>query len=223
MTTTHTKRLPMLAMEGAMARWYAGNRGSAGQMAAWRRQAADFTASLPPAARILEIAPGPGYFAVELARLGFEVTGLDISHSFVEIASAYARREAVPVDFRQGDVAALPFPAASFDVIVCQAAFKNFREPVKALNEMRRVLRPGGVAVIQDMSRNATTADIKAEVAGMGLPRRDALFTGVALRALRRRAFTPGQFRDLAAASDFTSCTVTTSGIGLEVRLTRTS
>jgi ubiquinone/menaquinone biosynthesis C-methylase UbiE len=222
MTTTHTKRLPVLTMEGAMARWYAGNRGSASQMAACRQQAADFTASLPAAARILEVAPGPGYFAVELARLGFEVTGLDISHSFVEIASGYARRAAVPVDFRQGDVAALPFPAASFDVIVCQAAFKNFREPVTALNEMRRVLRPGGVAVIQDMSRDATTADIKAEVTGMGLSQRDALFTGVALRALRRRAFSAGQFRELAAASDFASCTVTASGIGLEVRLTHT-
>jgi len=223
MTTTHTKRLPVLKMEGAMARWYAGNRGSANQMAAWRQQAADFTATLPPAARILEVAPGPGYFAVELARLGFAVTGLDISHSFVEIASGYARRQAVPVDFRQGDVAALPFPAESFDVVVCQAAFKNFREPVKALNEMRRVLRPGGVAVIHDMSRDSTNAAINAEVAAMGLSRRDALFTRVALRGLRRRAFSAGQFRELAAASDFGSCTVTASGIGVEVRLTRTA
>jgi ubiquinone/menaquinone biosynthesis C-methylase UbiE len=223
MTTTHPKRLPVLKMEGAMARWYAGNRGSGNQMASWRQQAANFAATLPPAARILEVAPGPGYFAVELARLGFDVTGLDISHSFVEIASGYARREAVPVDFRQGDVAALPFPAESFDAVVCQAAFKNFREPVKALNEMRRVLRPGGVAVIHDMSRDATTAAINAEVDGMGLSRRDALFTRVALRGLRRRAFSAAQFRGLAAASDFTSCTVTTSGIGLEVRLTRTA
>jgi hypothetical protein len=88
---------------------------------------------------------------------------------------------------------------------------------------MRRVLRPGGVAVIHDMSRDATTAAINAEVDGMGLSRRDALFTRVALRGLRRRAFSAAQFRGLAAASDFTSCTVTTSGIGLEVRLTRTA
>jgi ubiquinone/menaquinone biosynthesis C-methylase UbiE len=223
MSTTHTKRLPVPQMEGAMARWYTRNRGSANQMDAYRKQAANFTASLPHGARILEVAPGPGYFAVELARRGFDVTGLDISHSFVEIASGYARREGVTVDFRQGDIAALPFPDGSFDAIVCQAAFKNFREPVKALNEMRRVLRTGGVAVIQDMSRDATTADIKAEVSGMGLSRRDALFTSLALRALRRRAFSVERFRKLAAASLFTTCTLSADGIGLEVRLTRTS
>jgi ubiquinone/menaquinone biosynthesis C-methylase UbiE len=220
MTTTHTKRLPVPKMEGAMARWYASNRGSASQMDALRKQAAGFTASLPQRARILEVAPGPGYFAVELARRGFEVTGLDISHTFVEIASGYARRESVTVDFRRGDVAALPFPDGSFDVIVCQAAFKNFREPVKALDEMRRVLRTGGVAVIQDMNSDARTADIKAEVSGMGLSRRDALFTSLALRGLRRRAFSAERFRELAAASEFSTCTISADGIGLEVRLT---
>jgi ubiquinone/menaquinone biosynthesis C-methylase UbiE len=223
MSTTPTKRLPVPKMEGAMARWYTRNRGSASQMDVYRKQAASFTASLPQGVRILEVAPGPGYFAVELARLGFDVTGLDISHSFVEIASGYARRESVTVEFRQGDVAALPFPDGFFDVIVCQAAFKNFREPVKALNEMRRVLRTGGVALIQDMSRDATIADITAEVAGMGLSRRDALFTSLALRALRRRAFSAERFRNLAAASDFRTCTVSADGIGLEVRLTHTS
>jgi ubiquinone/menaquinone biosynthesis C-methylase UbiE len=221
MTTTHSKRLPVPRMEGAMARWYARNRGSASQRDGYRRQADGLTAALRPGLRILEVAPGPGYFAVELARRGYEVTGLDISHSFVELAAGHARREGVAVDFRQGDVAALPFPEATFDMIVCQAAFKNFREPVRALDEMRRVLRPGGVAVIQDMHRDATVADIATEVAAMGLPRREALLTRLALRALRRRAFSAERFRGLAAASDFGTCTVSVEGIGLEVRLTR--
>ncbi|MBF9131729.1 class I SAM-dependent methyltransferase [Plantactinospora sp. S1510] len=223
MSTTHTKRLPMLAMEGAMARWYARTRGSASQLDIYRKQATSFTDSLPQDVEILEIAPGPGYFAVELARRGFRVTGLDISHSFVEIAARHARREGVTADFRHGDVAAQPFPDGSFDVIVCQAAFKNFREPVKALNEMRRVLRPGGVALIQDMNRDASTADIGVEVSRMGLSRRDALLTRLALRGLRRRAYSAERFRRLAAASDFTTCTIGADGIGLEVRLTRTS
>ncbi|MFC6021981.1 class I SAM-dependent methyltransferase [Plantactinospora solaniradicis] len=223
MSTVRTRRLPMLGMEGALARWYTHNRGSASQLDAYRKQAASFTDSLSPGAEILEIAPGPGYFAVELARRGFGITGLDISHSFVEIAAGYARREGVTVDFRHGDVAALPFPDGSFDVIVCQAAFKNFREPVRALNEMHRVLRSDGVAVVQDMSRDAGTADIRAEVSRMGLSRRDAALTRLALRALRRRAFSAERFRQLAAASDFTTCTVSLDGIGLEVRLTRTS
>jgi ubiquinone/menaquinone biosynthesis C-methylase UbiE len=223
MSTTNTKRLPVMRMEGAMARWYARNRGSAGQLSAVPKQADALTAALPAGARILEVAPGPGYFAVEMARRGFEVTGLDISHSFVEIATRYAREQGVPVEFRQGDAAALPFPDGTFDLIVCQAAFKNFQEPVRALNEMHRVLRPGGVAVIQDMSRDAAKGAIKAEVAAMGLSRRDALFTRVALRGLRHRAFSADRFHRLAAASDFPTATVTAGGIGLEVRLTRTA
>ncbi|NUS56773.1 MAG: class I SAM-dependent methyltransferase [Streptomycetaceae bacterium] len=221
MSTPRTKRLPVPTMEGATARWYARNRGSAPQRAAYRTQAAAFARRIPDHAEILEIAPGPGYFAVEMARLGFAVTGLDISKSFIQIASAYARTEGVAVAFRHGDAAALPFADGSFDIIVCQAAFKNFQQPVRALDEMRRVLRPGGTAYIQDMNHDITSADIAAEVAGMGLSTRDAWFTRVALRGLRRRAFTPDRFRRLAQASRFGDCEVDTAGIGLEVRLRR--
>ena len=99
---------------------------------------------------MLEVAPGPGYLAIEIARLGrFHVTGLDISRSFVEIASENARQAAVSVDFRHGDAASMPFDAQSFDLIVCQASFKNFAQPGSALDEMHRVLRRGGTAVIQ--------------------------------------------------------------------------
>ena len=84
------------------------------------------------------------------------MTGLDISRTMVEIATEQARRDGVAVDFRHGDATAMPFPDGSFDLIVCQAAFKNFLDPVAALNEMHRVLRPGGTAVIQDLNADAT-------------------------------------------------------------------
>src|SRR5579871_1412421 len=140
-------------MEGRTARWYAKLRGTERQRRAWRAQASELTQGLPSGARVLEIAPGPGYLAVEIARLGrFAVTGLDISRSFVEIARENAREAGVAVDFRQGDAVAMPFDAGAFDFIVCQAAFKNFAEPLRALDEMHRVLRAGGTAVIHDLS-----------------------------------------------------------------------
>ena len=93
-------------------------------------------------------APGPGYLAIELgAALGrCHVVGLDISKSFVAMATASAVQAGVPVDFQWGDAAAMPFAADEFDFIVCRAvSFKNFlAQPVKALDEMHRVLRPGG-------------------------------------------------------------------------------
>src|SRR5207247_5182412 len=115
------------------------------QIDEWRRQAAELTGALPDGAQVLEVAPGPGYFAIELARPGpLGVTAMDISRTFVEIASENARRAGVTVDFRQGDVAAMPFADGSFDLVVCQAAFKNFSQPRRALDEMHRVLRVGG-------------------------------------------------------------------------------
>ncbi len=217
---TQQKGYKGIAMEGMIARWYARTRGSASQIAQWRAQAAELTADLPDGAGILEVAPGPGYLAIEIARLGrFHVTGLDISHTFVEIAGANARREGVSVDFRQGDASAMPFPDDSFDLIVCQAAFKNFSRPDAALAEMYRVLRPGGTAVIHDMRKEASNAAIRAEVAGMRLGPVTAFMTRGALRSLRHRAYAREHFQRLAAASPFGGCAIEAQGIGMEVRL----
>jgi ubiquinone/menaquinone biosynthesis C-methylase UbiE len=214
-------RFPMPKMEGAVARWYARQRGSASQVAAYRDQAAQLADGLPGGADVLEVAPGPGYLAIELARLGLHVRGLDISRSFVEIASENARQAAVRVDIRQGDAASLPFQGESFDLVVCQAAFKNFARPARALDEMHRVLRSGGTAVIQDMRRDASGADIDQEVKRLGLGRLDAFMTRRALTMLRRRAWSPAQFERLAAGSAFRSCDLQTEGIGMELRLTK--
>jgi ubiquinone/menaquinone biosynthesis C-methylase UbiE len=223
MSTTRQKRFKVIPeMEGAVARWYARQRGSASQLKAYRKQAAQLTEGLPPGADVLEVAPGPGYLAVELARLGFHVTALDISRSFVEIARRNAQQAAVSVDVRHGDAAGMPFAAGSFDLVVCQAAFKNFTQPVSALDEMHRVLRTGGTAVIQDLRRDAADADIDREVDRMGLSRLSALATRSTLRMLRRRASTPAQFEHLAAQSAFRTCDIQLQGIGIEIRLPKT-
>src|SRR5262245_27151270 len=81
------RRLLLPEMEGMTARWYARQRGTPSQVAVFREQAARLTAGLPSGADVLEVAPGPGYLAVELARPArFQVTGLDISRTMVEIA-----------------------------------------------------------------------------------------------------------------------------------------
>jgi ubiquinone/menaquinone biosynthesis C-methylase UbiE len=213
----------MPEMEGRVARWYARNRGSASQLAECRRQAARLTAGLPSGAAVLEVAPGPGYQAVEIAKAApLRVTGLDISHTMVEIATETARRAGVEVEFRQGDVSAMPFAAGTFDLIVCQAAFKNFRRPRAALDEMHRVLRPGGQAVIQDMNREVTHAEIAAEVGAMRLSRVNAFLTRLTLSTmLRRRAYSTAGFERLVAHTAFGSCETHASGMTLEVRLTR--
>ncbi len=209
-------------MEGSAARRYARIRGTESQLEVYRQQAAELTAHLEDGAAILEIAPGPGYLAVEVARLGrFEVTGLDISRTFVTLAQELATRSGVSASFHVGDAAAMPFAAERFDLVVCQAAFKNFDRPLQSLNEIHRVLRPGGRAVIHDMSADASRTAIAAEVAGMQLGAVSALTTRLILTGLRRRAYTPAQIEELAQRSAFTGAVLHIQGIGLEVTLTK--
>ncbi len=209
-------------MEGPMARWYARQRGSASQLEEYRQQALRLTGDLPDGADVLEVAPGPGYLAIEIARLGrSRVTGLDISRTFVALASEKAGQAGVRVDFRHGSADSLPFEAESFERIVCQAAFKNFTRPGRVLDEMHRVLRVGGTAVIQDMYRDATRADIAREVRQMRLTRLNALAVRNTLAWLRRRAYSRQQFERLVTASVFGTGEIEVDGISIEVRLTK--
>ena len=216
------RRLKLPEMEGVVARWYTGLRSSGPQLEAYRTQASLLTAGLESGADVLEVAPGPGYLAIEVARLGFHVTGVDISRTFVQIATDHARQARVTVDFRQGDAAELPLESESFDLVVCQAAFKNFRQPVIALDEMHRILRTGGTAVIQDMSGEASHADIEREVDEMELGRLNTFMTKGTLEMLRRRAYSRAQFERLASESAFLTCEIKTEGMSVEVRLKKT-
>ncbi len=117
----------------------------------------------------------------------------------------------------------MPFDAESFDLVICQAAFKNFLHPDSGIDEMYRVLRTGGTAVIQDMAMESTHADIEHEVNGMELGRLTAFMTKAILEGLQRRAYSRDRFERLAAASRFEAREIRTEGMTLEVRLTKSA
>jgi ubiquinone/menaquinone biosynthesis C-methylase UbiE len=218
-TTIKRKGDKGVVMEGMLANWYAKN--TRGEIAEMEEEARVIAAGLAPGASVLEVAPGPGYLSVALARLGaFNIAGLDISRSFVRIAKAGAKKAGVQVDFRHGDITTAPFATDSFDFIVCRAAFKNFANPNAALAEMHRMLKPGGEALIIDMSRDATDLAIDKLVDGMGLGVLDGFMTRRIFKGtLRKRALSPAGFVALAAASPFGRADIKAEGIGLEVRL----
>lgn len=220
-TTRPAKAYRGLGMEGPIARWYARNTG---KMTEPYHKAAHAAADrLAAGASVLEVAPGPGFFAVELARLGrFRVVGLDISRSFVAIARENARKAGVSVEFQQGNASSMPFDENAFDFIYCRAAFKNFADPVGALREMHRVLKPGGHAVICDLRRDASADEIRAAVAEMHLSRFNAAMTRwIFKHSLLKRAYLPDDFRRLAAQTPFGSCAITPDAIGMDVTFTR--
>jgi ubiquinone/menaquinone biosynthesis C-methylase UbiE len=208
-----------IGMEGRIADWYA--RNTARDMPDFAALAQRVTAALPTGSDILEVAPGPGYLAIEIARRGpYQVVGLDISHTFVEIAARNAREANVEIDFRQGNASAMPFPESTFDLILCRAAFKNFSQPVTALNEMHRVLKPGGQAFIVDLRKDASMDDINAYIKQSDLGWANAVIYKVTFRyLLLPRAYSRQQFLDMASKSAFAGARIAASGIGFEVTL----
>ena len=220
MAVTH-KPYKGLPMEGIIATWYA--RNTANDVRGTRKSASSVADRLKPGARVLEVAPGPGYLAIEIAKMGdYRVSGLDISHSFVRIAAGNARKAGVSVDFRHGDAAHMPFPDESFDFVVCRAAFKNFSDPVGALNEIHRVLVRGGQASIIDLRKDASLAAIDDEVAGMHMSALNAKLTKWTFRAmLLKSAYTREAIDAMVSQSRFAKGEISQDGIGFELRLAK--
>jgi ubiquinone/menaquinone biosynthesis C-methylase UbiE len=178
---------------------------------------------LPPRGRVLEVAPGPGYFAIELAKLGdYEIAGLDISETFVEIARANAAEARVRVDFRWGNAAEMPYPDDTFDILLCRAAFKNFSEPRRALEEMHRVLKPGGQALIIDLRKDAPRESIGKAVDEMRLGAVNGFVTKLTFRfMLLKRAYTRDEFEQMIAETKFQDVEIEEDLMGVEIALTK--
>lgn len=101
---------------------------------------------------LLDVGCGPGTITVDLARLVApgRVAAVDRSADIVAQAAEHAVAQGVAVDARTGDAYALPFPDASFDVVHAHQVLQHLTDPVRALVEMRRVLRPDGLLAVRD-------------------------------------------------------------------------
>ncbi len=206
-----------VGMEGFIAKWYA--RQTAHDLDEFKSTARRLAAHVSAGSRVLEIAPGPGDLAIELAKLtGCRMVGLDISRTFVRIAEENARKAGVRIDFEQGDAADLPFPAQQFDFIVCRAAFKNFARPLKALDEMYRVLKVGGVALIIDLRKDFSRQAVNEYVRGRGAISA-AIIKLTFNTMLKKRAYTKEGIAELVSQSQFRQGDIRLDPLGFEVWL----
>jgi ubiquinone/menaquinone biosynthesis C-methylase UbiE len=219
MTAATIKGYRGMGMEGAVARWY--DRSTRKDMERFRALAARLRTVLPQGGDMLEVAPGPGYLAIEMAKGGaYRVTGLDVSRTMVELGQGNAAEAGVEVDFRQGNASAMPYADESFDLLACSAAFKNFSQPHRALEEMYRVLRPGGTALVLDLRKDVPMSEIRKYFGAIGLSTINRWMTLAAFRfMLLKRAYTRGQLERMLADIPFRSKQIRLVDIGIELWL----
>ncbi len=118
-------------------------------------------AGLVPGPRVLDLGIGPGTSALEMARAvpAHQQLGLDRSRRMLRLAAARSRRRRLHLPLVQGDAVALPFRSASLDGVTGHSLLYLVPDPLAALREVRRVLRPGGaVAFLEPRAGPASLA-----------------------------------------------------------------
>ncbi|MFN4217848.1 MAG: class I SAM-dependent methyltransferase [Candidatus Bipolaricaulia bacterium] len=137
---------------------------------AWQRaeQSCDALVSLlglQPGAQILDLACGPGRFAIPLAKRGFRVVGLDICDVYLEQARAKAQEQGLQIEFIHGDMRAIPFER-EFDAVInlftSFGYFEREEDHLQVLKEVHKSLKPGGRFLLELMNRDWLIKNLQA-------------------------------------------------------------
>lgn len=169
----------------------------------------------------VDLGCGPGYLVAELAHAAplLRVTGVDLSDEMVAEAERFAAQAGLSrrVAFRKGDVQRIPFPDASLDLVVSTLSLHHWSDPLPVLDEVARVLRPGGSFLIFDLRRDmsppaylliwfATHVVVPAVLKQAGEP-----------MGSRNAAYTPEEAAELARESHLTGWQVTRGPLWLTI------
>lgn len=150
MTTNATQKAQVQQQFGATAAAYVTSRGHASgddlaQLAAWAAPVGG------PDRRALDIATGGGHTALAVAPHFGQVIASDLTPPMLATAAAFIRQQGADnVTFAAADAERLPFASASFDLVTCRIAPHHFTAVAAFVNEVARVLRPGGSFLLED-------------------------------------------------------------------------
>lgn len=151
--------------------------------------------------RVLDAGCGDGLYSLAAAQRGARVTGVDLSEGMLALASERSTACGLAVDWRQGDVLALPFPDASFDRVLAITLLCLVPHPRRAVQELSRVLVPGGRLVVGELHRSSLWA-MRRRIrgwAGDSFWRAARFWTVAELRDLLAEAnLQPGRLRGVA-------------------------
>jgi SAM-dependent methyltransferase len=136
---------------------------------------------------VLEVGCGAAVDLARFARGGAKATGVDVAASAIELARANFSLQGLDGDFRVANGEQLPFADNTFDLVYAHGVVQYTAEPHRLVDECRRVLRPGGLAIVQVYNR-ISWLNALSKIMKVGLEHDDA---PVLLK------FTIGEFRDL--------------------------
>lgn len=122
---------------------------------------------------VLEVGCGAGVDLVRFAKGGAAVTGVDLSPSAIDLAAAHFAQQGLTADLRVADGEHLPFADASFDLVFAHGVVQYTANPQQMVDEVQRVLKPGGEAIFQVYNR-ISWLNALSKLMNVGLEHQDA-------------------------------------------------
>ena len=118
-----------------------------------RRVVFDMLKINPRGRQALEVGSGGGYITEEIARMGFDATGVDPSERSVQAAAGHAAASGLPIRYALGNGESLPFAAGTFDAVFCCDVLEHVRDLPKVMGEIARVMKPGAAFIYDTINR----------------------------------------------------------------------